>query len=245
MLPAGTAHPLLPLRDLFTCGIVPLEEYQVNEISESYQPFASVQSVAGEVVMPDDYEYDVFLSYKRNQLTAPWIEGFKARLTYWLTQELGGREAKVFFDIESIEVGDPWPDKLREALKVSRCLVGMWSPDYFRSRWCVSEWRSFLEREKQAGVPGARLVAPIKCHDGEHFPSEAQNIQQFDPSQYWRTVPKNFWDTEPAMKAEDLVKQFAKRLAAIVQQAPLFNPAWGIVDADPAPLPTSVSLRRL
>lgn len=195
--------------------------------------------------MPDDYEYDVFLSYKRRQLTASWIEGFKDRLTYWLTQELGGREAKVFFDIESIEVGNPWPDKLREALKVSRCLVGMWTPDYFKSRWCVSEWRSFLEREKQAGIPGVRLIAPIKCHDGEHFDSEAQSIQQFDLSQYWCTAPKNFWETVRGGEADDLLKQFARRLADIVQQAPLFNPAWEVVDADPEPPPASVPLGKL
>ena len=27
-------------------------------------------------------------------------------------------------------------------------MVSVWSPLYFQSSWCVSEWKSFLEREK-------------------------------------------------------------------------------------------------
>jgi len=184
------------------------------------------------------------LSYRRHKLTTRWIEGFQDRLTYWLTQELGGRDARVFFDIDSIEVGDHWPNTLREALKTSRCMVGLWSSDYFRSRWCMSEWRSFLEREKQAGLQSGGLVAPIKCHDGEYFPIEARSIQQFDLSQYWYTV-SNFWETLRAVEADESLKKFAKHLAIIVHRAPSFNPNWRVIEASPEQFPACVPLQRL
>jgi hypothetical protein len=115
---------------------------------------------------------------------------------------------------------------------------------HFRSRWCVSEWHSFLERERQAGIQRGGLVAPIKCHDGEYFPLEARNIQQFDLSQYWYTVP-NFWETIRAVEADESMKRFVRHLAIIVNRAPSFNPTWRVVEAHPEQFPTSVLLQRL
>jgi len=45
---------------------------------------------------PTDYEYDVFFSYKRYSLTREWTMGVYTRLQHWLTEELGGRPAKIF-----------------------------------------------------------------------------------------------------------------------------------------------------
>jgi hypothetical protein len=67
----------------------------------------------------------------------------------WLTQELGGRDATMFVDETSIEMGAHWPAKIQQALQRSRCMVCVSSPQYFQSDWCFSEWSSFREREKQ------------------------------------------------------------------------------------------------
>lgn len=53
------------------------------------------------------------------------------------------RAVTMFVDVGSIEVGDRWPDMLKEGLVLSRYMVGVWSPMYFQSSWCVSEWKSF------------------------------------------------------------------------------------------------------
>jgi hypothetical protein len=50
------------------------------------------------VIPASNYVYDVFFSYKRHGLTAEWTSQVRARLKFWLTQELGGREPELFVD---------------------------------------------------------------------------------------------------------------------------------------------------
>ena len=129
-----------------------------------------------------DYKYDVFFSYKRHELTLDWTRQVRKRFEFWLSQELGTREASIFVDEDCIETGEEWPTALAEALKHSRCMVCVWSPSYFQSAWCINEWRSFLQREAILGAPKFRLIAPMKFHDGEHFPEEAQKTNWIDVS---------------------------------------------------------------
>ena len=58
------------------------------------------------------YQYDIFLSYKNHHVTNPWVVKFEEKLKYWLTQELGGNEPRIFFDKESIDIGTIWPNEL-------------------------------------------------------------------------------------------------------------------------------------
>ena len=88
------------------------------------------------------YEFDVFFSYKRHSLSADWTRRVAALFNYYLSLELNVPEARVFVDQESIELGDEWPEALQRALRRSKCLVCVWSPLYFQSDWCYSEWRS-------------------------------------------------------------------------------------------------------
>jgi len=43
--------------------------------------------------MADDYQDDVFFSYKRHELTADWTWQVARRLKLWISEELGGRPA--------------------------------------------------------------------------------------------------------------------------------------------------------
>ncbi len=103
------------------------------------------------------------------------------QLELWLGEELN-RPANIFVDTERIETGMHWPVALQDALRSSRCTVCVWSPSYFQSSWCVSEWKSFRRREEQLGLASHGLIAPLRFHDGEHFPDEAKNVQQADVS---------------------------------------------------------------
>ena len=190
-----------------------------------------------------DYEYDVFLSYKRHGLTLDWTRQVCQRLQFWLTQELGGREAKLFVDEDCLEAGDHWPERLRDALRLSRCLVCVWSPSYFQSSWCVSEWQSFMERERLLQMEAHGLIAPLKYHDGEHFPEAAQSVQWTDVAPYTATVPA-FWTSTRALELEDILKRFARSVAHIIARAPLFKPDWPIVEAAALTFP-GVGLARL
>lgn len=190
-----------------------------------------------------DYEYDVFFSYRRNRLIEDWIVQVAGRIEFWLSQELGGTPASVFFDRESIETGDRWPNRLRDAVRSSRCLVCIWCPSYFQSSWCVSEWRSFRAREERLGLAAHGLIVPAKFHDGEYFPREATDIQFADFAKYAATIPA-FWQSQRAVEFEDLLRPFAHSVAAAVRRAPAFSPDWPIVEAEPYREPV-VQLRRL
>jgi hypothetical protein len=92
----------------------------------------------------------------------------------------------------------------------------------------MSEWLSFRERERVANLPDG-LIAPIKFHDGEHFPPEAQKRQWVDVSKYAFTFPA-FWETERALELEDLLKDLAKDVSRMIANAPAFRPNWPVVD---------------
>jgi len=190
-----------------------------------------------------DYEYDAFLSYRRDKLVLEWIIEFEARLKFWLSQELGGRDARIFVDRDCIEIGDRWPDSVRAGIRSSKCMIGIWSPRYFQSRWCVSEWHSFLAREQQVELGVHTLVAPVRFHDGEYFPSQAANVQCVDFSNYTATIPA-FWQSQRAVEFEGPLKAFARSVAAVVRRAPPFRPDWPVVESEPLE-PPNVELRRL
>jgi hypothetical protein len=145
-------------------------------------------------------------------------------------QAVGGREVRMFIDEESIETGDHWPEKLKEALGLSRCMVCVWSPAYFHSSWCVSEWRSFRERERRLNMQSHGLIAPLRFHDGEHFPDEARDVQWTDVAPYTSTAPA-FWASPRAIDLDDVLKVFAIRVATMIRDAPRFDPDWPVVDA--------------
>jgi hypothetical protein len=187
--------------------------------------------------------YDVFFSYKRHGLTLEWTKGVYQRLQFWLTQELNVPEARIFVDEESIETGDRWPEKLKEALRLSRCMVCVWSPSYFQSSWCFSEWASFREREKRLNMQSHGLIAPMRFHDGEHFPPEAQAVQWTDVAPYTSTVPA-FWNSPRAIELEDLLRPFARSVANIIRSAPQFEADWPVVDAQALPA-AKIELARL
>jgi len=191
---------------------------------------------------PVDYKFDVFFSYKRHSLTLDWTRMVHQRLKFWLNEEMD-REALLFMDEECIETGDRWPQKLRDALRASRCMVSVWSPSYFRSSWCVSEWASFREREARLGLESHALIAPLRFHDGEHFPQDARDTEWTDVTPWASTVPA-FWASSRALELEDALKGFAGSVAAIVRRAPHFEADWPIVERDAAPA-AKIELARL
>jgi hypothetical protein len=197
------------------------------------------------------YRYDVFVSYKREsankRLVTPWLAQVLDRIEYWLRQEMGGQHISIFFDEESIEIGTDWPNEIRDALLSAKCLLPVWSPEYFHSRWCIAEWKSFLAREQL--ISGrtqrpCRLTAPIKFHDGMWFPSEAQRVQQLDLSPYAATT-KAFWDSPRADELDQRIMKFAPALARVVSGAPPHEAGWPIDPGEPVARPSGVGMARL
>jgi hypothetical protein len=197
------------------------------------------------------YRFDLFISYKREpsnkRLITPWLREVLDRVEYWLRQEMGGQRIEIFFDEDSIEVGDDWPDEIRDALLSAKCLLPVWSPEYFHSTWCVAEWKSFLMREtliSGRGQTASRLIVPIKFHDGRWFPAEAQRVQQLDLSSYTATT-QAFWTSQRADELDQRIKRFAPNLARVVSRAPPYEAGWPIDLGVPVSPPAGVGMARL
>src|SRR5262245_22805354 len=117
-----------------------------------------------------DYTYDVFISYRRSRNRSEWlIDHFLPIFDEYLRNEIIEQCArsprKIFFDqaeinpalrqfedTSGIEPGVQWRTALGVAIQQSCCMVGVWSPDYFYSKWCLAEWESFRMREKRTNL---------------------------------------------------------------------------------------------
>src|SRR5659263_104899 len=97
------------------------------------------------------YEYDIFLSYPTEYPFGPWVhETFLPLFRAYLKNSIyGNANAKIFIDKYEIAPGDAWPEKIKRALSHSKCMVAMWSPSFFHSKWCMNECAIMLHREKK------------------------------------------------------------------------------------------------
>ena len=177
------------------------------------------------------YEYEAFFSYRRDKESDEWHHKVKEKIRFWLMKELGDKNVEIFFDSEQIKTGDRWQEKIADGLKRSKCFIGIWSPDYFKSRWCLSEWRSFIEREKKFKKRKS-LIVPARYHDGSCFPTEALDFELADFRDYTSTMTF-FWNTEDGYLFEkERLKEFAKNLAGKIRKAPEYSDEFPILIVD-------------
>jgi hypothetical protein len=187
------------------------------------------------------YVYDVFFSYKRHPESDDWHEKVKDKLQFWLMQELKQKDVRIFFDRADIPTGARWPNRLTDALRSSKAMVCVWSPLYFLSKWCVSEWKTFAKRED---IFRTDLVVPASYYDGDSFPATAKIKQMLDFSDYTSTAAQ-FWNTERADRFEDrCLKRFAKDVASMVKNAPPFSPDFPLEEAKPEDLAQPQDVKR-
>jgi hypothetical protein len=73
--------------------------------------------------MPEKPSYDVFLSYSPQD--KEWVSSFAAAL-----REHGVR---TWFDVHDLAPGERWQEKIQDALRESRALIVVLSPDSVRS----------------------------------------------------------------------------------------------------------------
>ncbi len=185
------------------------------------------------------YKYEIFFSYKRDDKSNAWHEELKNIIVHWVREEADIDEVRVFFDKEEIRAGHRWKQKISQALRDSKCLVAIWSPQYFRSPYCVAEWLSFHERSRRTNK---LLIAPASRCDGENFPSDAREFQFASFNKYAHTVT-SFWKTDRAAEFEDqLIKPFASDVASMIRDAPDHSTDFPIVDCE-ADLPATTLLK--
>jgi hypothetical protein len=175
------------------------------------------------------YEFDVFLSYRREKPSESWVHDhflpyFKPALGDALA-----RPAQVFVDRTGIRAGQKWPARLKQALAHSRCLLGIWSPLYFWSEWCQCESAVMRHRELQLGFgtnanPNG-LIIGIKVNDGIHFPDFARESHRVDFEPYFFDGPA-FNQSPLHIEFQRAVRLFAADAAHIVKSAPAWSAEW-------------------
>ena len=74
----------------------------------------------------------------------------------------GHDDFEVFQDVEGIDLGERWEEKLAEAIGRATFLVPMVSPLFLSSRYCREEVRQFLTREQQ--LARGDLILPVYFH---------------------------------------------------------------------------------
>lgn len=183
----------------------------------------------------DNYEYDVFISYRRIDPVRGWVQNhFFPLLRMWLHESFPAKHRPVVFIDQEIETGAQWADELRYALLKSKCLVCVWSPSYFGQHWCLAEWLSMREREKllqKRADSRLRLIYPVKFNDGDSFPADARSAQYMDLSQFNSPHP-NFKDTTPYIDFDRQIQQVAHKVAQMALAAPVWEPGWPLVLPD-------------
>lgn len=173
------------------------------------------------------YQYDVFISYRRNQETHSWIrEHFIPLLTLRLEMELN-RQISIYVD-DQLEAGTTWPISLGIALGSSRILIALWSGNYLSSPWCVEELSQMLAREHETNLrtydQPHGIVIPVLIHDGETFPADLGHIQRYEVQKYF-----NVRMARNSPRAEELdasLTAHAPAIAACIKNAPTWKGQW-------------------
>jgi hypothetical protein len=123
------------------------------------------------------YQFDIFVSYRRSPNVGKWVQNHLLPRLQARIDEVAPRQIKVFCDYKMAD-GVNWAAELSNQVRSSGLLLTIWSADYFRSAWCMAEWQSFRDRERQLGLftdaITLGLVYPLRYADGKHFHPDAQ-----------------------------------------------------------------------
>jgi hypothetical protein len=173
------------------------------------------------------YQYDIFISYKRDPETHRWImEHFKPLLELRVGLELG-RKVDVFID-DKLEVGTTWPIELGNTLGCSRILVPLFTKTYFSSKWCTCELSLILSRESslgyRAGTNSVGLIVPATIHDGDDFPYHLSHIQRLGIQQCFNVRMAR--ESPRAEELDDILARNASSFAAAIHHAPPWQDKW-------------------
>lgn len=185
------------------------------------------------------YEYELFVSYCAGEQPAAGGSVQLGKSGYWVREvfypelERAMREEhpnfRMFFDKKVIPVGSVWPEELKRALHVSRCMLAIWSVPYFQSAWCRSEWHTMLARQRylrdQGHAPG-ELVFPISYWDGDHYDDEAKACQSCRDWKPYNALRTENIGTQQHLEFRSKVQDLCGELVRFAATAPLWDDGW-------------------
>ncbi len=121
-------------------------------------------------------DYDVFISYSRTEPEhIAWVAANVVEPLRTQARKPDGSPLKVFFDKESIRLGDDWPTRVAHDVNSSRVFVPIYSRDYFSKPVCKYEMEQALKMYvmlKNLIVPVMRSQEPVaipNAYDGINY----------------------------------------------------------------------------
>lgn len=186
------------------------------------------------------YKHDIFISYKRGLIGNEWLDTrfiplFQDSVEDEIILRCKRKAFGIFFDRASvskdklqmdktgIEPGQAWRDALSDGLENSCCLLAICTPKYFQSEWCMTEWKTFEQRNDKEKKD---LIVPITLHDGEAFPGSGSKFQYANFNDYY-IIGEGYTKTEPYVQFQKMVKELAVRVAKVVADAPAHG-VWSV-----------------
>ena len=170
------------------------------------------------------YEHDIFISYRHDCPTTPWIMGvFLPELTKRLIPKRPER-IRIFSDLD-IRAGAKWAKLLPRKVASSQILIPMLTPYYFGSEWCRRELALMMEREETLGLnldenSETGLVIPVRLCDGEKFPDRIGEIQHFCNFGNYTMMRKG---TKTWTQFQQQMDRFSDEIDELLDLAPDFN----------------------
>jgi hypothetical protein len=145
---------------------------------------------------------------------------------------------RIFID-QSQPTGVHWPTHIQTALLESKLMVAVWTPPFFRSDWCLAEWKSMLEREDllagQGIKPARGLIYPVVYSDGKHFDAKAKE-RQYQTNLSSFTYPYEcFKESGAYLQFYDAVMSIAQEIEDHLGQVPPWQPNWPTIVPPPSP----------
>jgi hypothetical protein len=191
------------------------------------------------------YRFDLFISYSRYGTVQKWLlNHFYKKLCECLADQFAP-PLKVYMD-RTMPRGVVWPHDLQIALRHSKIMLQLLTPNYFTSKWCMAELASMRERERLLGLAGAEisqgLIYPILYSDSDNFPIEERTRSWVDFKEFAHPDPV-YQQTADFVHFHRRVNELASDLVQLVQQVPEWQPDWPLIAAPepvlipPPPLP--------
>jgi hypothetical protein len=175
------------------------------------------------------YRYDIFLSYNRKFPHGQWVDEIFYPLFVPYLEDALNKDAKIFKDTKDIEAGSSWPQRLKNALAHSKCMVSIFSPSYFRSRWCMKEFTVMYYRQKQLGYltvdKPTGLIFPVNIFDGEHFPDYARELQMLNCVDF-NLVGDFVKKSQVYLDIQKALQEWVYDVAKAINEAPVWDGAW-------------------
>lgn len=176
------------------------------------------------------YQYDIFVSYRRDPEALEWIRRFlRPLMVHRVGLEMDHTPTMFIHEVTNqIQAGTAWPVELGETIASSRILVALWTKNFLTSDWCRQELSLMLERENKTKARSATnkygLVIPIVAHDGETIPTSLANAQQLVVKEWFNTrLPDNGPDAA-ALAAQ--ISLHAPGIADAIGAAPSWQQGW-------------------